>query len=207
MPKIGGERKETFHNLLYSAWIADTRPDGMGVSKWSVMRAHPEHRQPSIRLFMGDLGDHSRTNMHCAGCLPGDQTIRIERVGLYAAFSDERRYAEFFRCARMILTVGDKPMLTVPASYFASGDVVQPEQVVVEDGKVPPPFLHSEGFCGFVKFDKGIAVPPRQCFEAHVDLHDVAFAEYLERLERGGEFTSYAQIMLMIEGPQSRSIL
>jgi len=202
---------ERLHTILYHAWIADTRPDGLGVSKQMSMGK-------VIRLFTADIGDRTRTNMLLTGQLVADRTMIIDKVGLYCSFSNKQFYTDFFRCARMTLNIGDKPMLIAPASYFASDDKqVAPETIKVEKLYDPPPFTHKYGYCGFIKMagdrtkdkeaPRGIAVLPRMGFEVLFEFDDDNFVDAMQRIERGAEFASYAQIMVMLEGTGTRELL
>lgn len=88
MPRLIGVRERLGHTL-YSGWIADTRPGGMGVSH------HASFSDP-MRLYVSDIGDKLRTNLHVPGRLLGEQTAKVLQIGFHVSFDVEARYNEFF---------------------------------------------------------------------------------------------------------------
>ena len=88
MPRLVGIT-ERMDQILYSAWIADTRPGGIGVSN------ETRFRNP-MRLFMTDIGDQRRTNFRQAGELGPDRTASIRKIGFHVSFSDSHDFDEVF---------------------------------------------------------------------------------------------------------------
>jgi hypothetical protein len=193
IPKVVRGWRERRHHIYWHAWIADTRPDGLGVNK-------------GLR-FATDAGDLSRTNMLCAGCLVGDRTFRVKRIGIHAAFSDKRHYAAFFRSCRLSFIVGDKPMIELPASYYASEDR-RFDPLEMADNKLhdPPRPTYEDGYCGFLDLTRNIAIPARQGLGWLLECEDPHFVRDMQLIESGALFASYAEIMIMIEGEETREI-
>lgn len=84
MPRLVGIVERLDH-VLYSAWIADTRPCGIGVSN------EVQFRNP-MRLFATDLGDKRRTNMMQPCALSSDRAASIRKVGFHASFSNPKDF-------------------------------------------------------------------------------------------------------------------
>lgn len=76
---------ERLDQNLYSAWIADTRPDGIGTSNEATFR-NP------MRLFVTDIGDRRRTNLTTPGSLGCDRTASIRKAGFHISFSNKNDF-------------------------------------------------------------------------------------------------------------------
>jgi hypothetical protein len=201
IPKIVRGMRERRHHIYWHSWIADTRPDGLGISRALPFNNH-------MRFFVTDAGDERRTNMHCAGQLAGDRSFLVRRVGIHASFSDKRHYAAFFRSCRLSFNVGDKWMLVLPASYFSAEEHrIDPLELNDKELRDPPQFSYDGGYCGFLDLTRNIAIPSRQGFDWVMDCHDENFVRDMQLIETGAYFASYAEITLMIEGEETLEIL
>lgn len=189
------------HHIYWHSWIADTRPDGMGVSLHTPFNC-------KIRMFCSDQGDLRRTNMHVGGQLVSDRTMYIERFGIHVSFSDPRHYAAFWRCCRLTFSVGNKPVLELPASYFAAEDKrVDPLELDVTEVYDPPKPSYEGGYCGFLELTRKIALPSRQGFDLLMEFDDKNFVREMQMIENGAAFAAYAEITTMLEGQETREVL
>lgn len=200
IPKYVRGIVEKRQHTYWHSWIADSRPGGLGISRYMSFAKQ-------MRMFCADQGDLRRTNMLCAGQLVSDRTMLINRFGLHVSFSDAQRYADFWRCCTLTFTVGDKPILALPASYFANKDLtVDPLELDMMKVDDPPPFDYEGGHCAFLTLTRNIVIPARQGLSLLMDFSDENFVEAMQRIERGAEFASYAEITPMFEGIETREV-
>lgn len=217
MPQIVGVI-ERLGYLLYSGWIADKRPGGVGISEQTTFR-------PNLKLFTTDLGDTFRTNMCLSGQLVADRTCMVSRVGFHASFTDPKNYNRFFEGVSLHFVVGedgDRFKSNVPASFDARK--INPEAGIETDrGGVPYP-VYRHGITLFEPERKGefgphegevvaknerrkpIAIPPRQTF--HMLLRsDERFTASMNRIEQSTlDNSSYAEVTGLLDATMTREV-
>lgn len=218
MPRIVGVI-ERLGYLLYSGWIADRRPDGVGISEQTTFR-------PSLKLFMTDMGDKFRTNMCLSGQLVADRTCMISRVGFHASFTDPANYNKFFEGVSLHFVIGedgDRLMSNVPASFDAKK--INPEAGIEtdRDGVPYPVYRHGitlfepERHGGFAndgtdrvvsaeKKRSPIAIPPRQTFHMLIR-SDEEFTGAMNRIEQNSsDKSSYAEVTGLLDATMTREV-
>lgn len=192
MTKTKATTIEKFDAEIWHAWIADTRPDGIGMSK--SLRYDKE-----MRLFTCDSGDIHRTNLITPGMLASDKTFTITKFGIFVSFSNPELYAEFFSSVVFRFLLSDKPVFQFSASNIA-GPKGWPKN---EDGTPKESFPH--GFMCWIELEKPISILPRMDFHGMI-ISDTSFVQKMRRIETGCEIASFAIIKFFFAGQQSRNI-
>ena len=143
---------ERYGHTLYSGWIADTRPGGMGVS-------HQTSFSDPMRLYVSDIGDRLRTNMYTPGKLPGDSACTVLQTGFHVSFSNEARYHEFFNTpdgSSFTLNVLGEPVHKMNVSEFHA-----------KDQKVSLKPTYDYGIRMQQDMPQPVAIPSQAAFERH----------------------------------------
>jgi hypothetical protein len=177
---------------LWHAWIADTRPDGLGISK--ALKYDEE-----MRLFLTDTGDTHRTNLLTPGQIAGDATFRIEKFGVFVSFSDAKLYADFFSSVLFRFYLGDKPVFILSASTVAAPEGWPKDK----NGAPKESFPH--GYMSWTKLEKSIGIPPRMSFYATMT-STPGFTEKMRRIETGCKVASFAIIKFFLAGQKTRHL-
>jgi len=203
--------KERLHNYYFSSWIADTRKGGLGVSKDLSFKS-------DMNLFYTDLGNHFRTNMKCAGHLPSDRTMRIQRVGICVSFSDRMHYERFFNETSFTLKV-----LGNSAFAFEPLDLCKKKKLPFTASGAPRPMpgnsitlfepnrSHPGTSSYETQIDMNAETPPAITIPTRADFHlklesGADFTEVMQQLE-SGELQGYAEITGILDVVHVRDIL
>jgi hypothetical protein len=179
MPRIISV-KEVLYKELWHAWIADTRPDGLGMSKDIRIG-------DAIKLFESDVGYTHRTNAKYAGKLFPGHKASILKIGVFVSFSNKEHYELFFKSTNFIFLVNEESQIRIPSSdlerkkTFLHGSMHWIE--------LPKPIKINEGdtFCGMIKFDE-------------------AFKKEMQAIENYPELEAYAEIKYILAGNFTRDI-
>jgi hypothetical protein len=176
LPKIVGIVERLGHTL-YSGWLADTRPGGMGVS-------HQASFVDPMRLYVSDIRDTLRTNMQMAGQLPSDRTCTVLQAGFHVSFSNEARYQEFFNTkegSSFTLNIGGEDVHKINASEFQD-----------TNSRVTPRPLYNYGIRIQRNVTNILKIMPRMGFYVTLKT-EPEFANTM-RLIDTGKWNSYAEI-------------
>lgn len=189
MPRIVGI-VERFGHTLYSGWIADTRPGGMGVS-------HETSFSDPMRLYVSDIGDRLRTNMYVPGRLPGEQSASILQMGFHVSFNTEARYQEFFDTqngSSFVLNINGDEAYKLEASKFQD-----------TNKRVTPRPTYKYGIRIQHNISKPLVIAPLQTF--HVTLNtEPEFANTMKNID-SGRWTTYAEIKHFMNVLMTREVL
>lgn len=180
---------ERLDQILYSAWIADTRPDGMGVS------GEASFRNP-MRLFMTDIGDRRRMNLYQPGSLGNDRTASIRKAGFHISFSNEDDFNLVCSVigAEFAINVCNTPVHSIGTTdqYFATRAMPSPKPT------------YSHGIRVLEELKKPIAIPARAGF--FVELKSCpSIAERMQQIE-SGRAEEYAEFKSILDITMTREV-
>lgn len=213
MPKII-RLIERLDYIIYSGWITDRRPGGLGISNQTKFL-------PNLKLFTSDIGDIFRTNMKMHGQLGVDRTCEILRIGFHASFSDVENYKRFFEGVSMQFIVGES---RVAAEFDAKK--INTDVKTDEDGIPIPTYKHGitlfeperfptdgTGEYAFVaaaaaekKGNNSIAIAEREPFHLMVK-SDENFFDAMSKIENDPkDRTSYAEVTGLLDIVMSREV-
>lgn len=182
MPRLVGIT-ERMDQILYSAWIADTRPGGIGVSN------ETRFRNP-MRLFMTDIGDQRRTNFRQAGELGFDRTASIRKIGFHVSFSDPKDFDLVFNYHNGVsfeVNIGGEPVHRI--------DTVQGE-------KISP--AYSYGIRHLERLNQPVDIGKHQNF--FVELCSDKEVEKRMHLIESGEAKEYAEFKSVLDVTMTREV-
>lgn len=181
MPRIVGIREKS-DQVFYSGWVADTRPDGVGIS-------HEAHFRNPMRLFMTDIGNPLRTNMYTSGGFPGDQSVLIHKMGYHVSFSRNEDFRQAF----------DNPGICFDLKVNNTS-----AHHIDTEAKMPDPELCYYGIRRLPTLEKPIVVMPRQSFFIELQTSNW-FADVMRAIE-AGRIQAYAEIKSLIDTTLSREV-
>lgn len=193
LPKLIGIT-ERYGHTFYSAWIADTRSDGVGRS------AQTSFRNP-LRLFVADIGDRLRTNMRSEAGFPPDRTATILETGFHVSFTRQPDYQLFFKDNFMhrgsSITIS---VLGNAVHKIDTDDFLWPDK----NGEAPAP-SYKWGIRVSQKPPQPIHIPPRASFYATLETSD-QFTERMLALESGMSEGEYAEVKCFIKTLATREV-
>jgi len=170
---------EKLDHILYSAWIADSRPGGIGIS-------HEASFRNPMRLFATDIGDRRRTNMTQSCSLMCDRTALVRKAGFHISFSNRDDFD--------LVCNG----LSVDFALNVGGT---PVHHTVTSGSTPS---YPHGTRILNALEKPIAVPPRQSF--FVELRSgTAIAARMQQIE-SGQVEEYAELKSILDVTMMREV-
>ena len=190
-------RDEILYDTLINTRMGKPVTDKKRLSKWGheYTVGHPVMK-PFNRLFNGlNLGHYWWTNMHTAGCIPGEKTFWVRRIGVDVRFlsrpveaSHELREM-FLSQARLAFYIGDLPQFESPVCNLLG------EEVVVLEGEQPAE-------AGGVRraappvFDNPKEIPARQSFSVDIKIEGPCADEILKQLNEPWECWRYVRVDL-----------
>jgi hypothetical protein len=182
MPRLVGIT-ERMDQILYSAWIADTRPGGIGVSN------ETRFRNP-MRLFMTDIGDQRRMSFRQAGELGFDRTASIRKIGFHVSFSDSHDFDQVFNYHNGVsfeVNIGGEPVHRIDT---------------VQGRRISP--THSYGIRRLEQLGEPIEIPKRHNF--FVELSSDKDVEKRMHLIESGEVKEYAEFKSILDVTMTREV-
>ena len=179
---------ECLDQILYSAWIADTRPGGMGISNEASFRT-------PMRLFVTDIGDRRRTNLTTPSSLGCDRTASIRKAGFHISFSNADDFDLVCGAAN------------VDFSIHAGGKAVHNITTVGSEGSAGTERCrptYNYGLRILESLGKPIAIPARMGF--HVELLSTdTVAARMQRIE-SGRVEEYAEMKSILDVTMTREV-
>jgi hypothetical protein len=194
MPKILGV-KERLYKELWSAWIADTRPDGLGISK-------DMHYAPKMRFFTGDIGDRFRTNLICypGGQLFPTHTASIHKFGIFVSFTNPFHYKEFFQSTSFKFYIDENKQIEFPTLSMN-----KPLSWLMNKKAIPyKSFPH--GSMSWHKLTKPIKIKEKQSFYG-ILTSESSFIKEMREIETGHIQNAYAQIKIVLGTDYIRDVV
>lgn len=187
--------KEVLYKELWHAWIADTRPGGLGTSKELTKYSD------AIRLFTTDIGDIHRTNMRkFGGGLFSSHEASIHKIGVFASFSNPIHYKSFFRSTYFKFIVNKKSQVKFPALEIP----VPPGWPRNDDGSPKESFPH--GFMGWIKLAQPIKIEGDQEFYGVIKSNK-SFVHEMRKIETKQVPNAYAEIKLVLGTDYTRDVI
>lgn len=189
MPRLISTLERLGHTL-YSGWIADTRPGGMGVS-------HQTSFTDPMRLYVSDIGDKLRTNMYTPGQLSGDRSCSVLQMGFHVSFSNEARYHEFFNTpdgSSFTLNVLGESVHKLNASEFHA-----------KNQKVSLKPTYDHGIRIQQDLPQPVAIPSQATFDVMLKTGP-EFADCMKHIDNGF-WTSYAEVKHFMNVLMTREVL